>query len=199
MKKIPSLFVRDFANNPKLVTRNVTTGCEWVLAGEGVATRKFDGTACLVRGGELFKRYDAKHGKTPPAGFIPSEPAPDPNSGHWPGWLPIAADNPADKYHWEALSARIERLSPHEEVPDGTYELIGPKVQGNPEQFREHLLIPHGAHIFGRAGNCPEPARSFELLRAWFVGKDIEGIVWHHEDGRMVKLKKSDFGLRRPE
>jgi hypothetical protein len=23
--------------------------------------------------------------------------------------------------------------------------------------------------------------------------KPIEGIVWHHEDGRMVKIKKADF------
>jgi hypothetical protein len=26
--------------------------------------------------------------------------------------------------------------------------------------------------------------------------KDIEGIVWHHPDGRMVKIKKKDFGYK---
>jgi hypothetical protein len=46
---MPCLFVRDFTDkrNPKIST-DVTPGCEWVMAGEGVATRKYDGTACLV-------------------------------------------------------------------------------------------------------------------------------------------------------
>lgn len=45
MRKIPTLFVREFLPNHKiLITDQVTPGCEWVLAGEGVATRKLDGT-----------------------------------------------------------------------------------------------------------------------------------------------------------
>ena len=27
---------------------------------------------------------------------------------------------------------------------------------------------------------------------------DIEGIVWHHPDGRMAKIKRRDFGLSWP-
>jgi hypothetical protein len=30
------------------------------------------------------------------------------------------------------------------------------------------------------------------------AGKDIEGIVWHHSDGRMAKIKLRDFGHKRP-
>ena len=55
MKKIPTLFIRD-ASNPKFVTREVNPECQWVIDGEGVATRKWDGSACLIRGGKLFKR-----------------------------------------------------------------------------------------------------------------------------------------------
>lgn len=41
MKKIPTVFVRD-PDDRKHVLPQVTPGCEWVLAGEGRATRKFD-------------------------------------------------------------------------------------------------------------------------------------------------------------
>lgn len=34
-------------------------------------------------------------------------------------------------------------------------------------------------------------------LRSYLANKDIEGIVWHHPDGRMVKIKGKDFGLKR--
>jgi hypothetical protein len=69
MKKIPCLFQRDFTDKRRpTLLRDVTPGCEWVLAGEGVATRKRDGTACAVIGGKLFKRYDVKRGRPVPAG-----------------------------------------------------------------------------------------------------------------------------------
>jgi hypothetical protein len=34
-----------------------------VLDGEGVATRKYDGTSCLVSAAKLFKRYEVKKGR----------------------------------------------------------------------------------------------------------------------------------------
>ena len=39
----------------------------WVFKGEGIPTRKRDGTACAVIDGVLYLRYDAKHGKPAPA------------------------------------------------------------------------------------------------------------------------------------
>lgn len=161
----------------------VVSGAEWVLAGEGTATRKYDGTCCMVRNGELYKRYDAKIGKQPPPGF---EPAQDPDSitGHWPGWLPVG-DGPDDRWHREAFNLAFIALK------DGTYELCGPKVQGNPEGFPEHVMIPHGKDILA---DCP---RDFERLKKYLAQNDIEGIVWHHPDGRMVKIKGKDFGIKR--
>ncbi len=61
MKKMPCLFVRHFEGQRVTeMTRTVTTGCEWVLEGVGTASVKWDGTACLIEGGALFKRYDFK-------------------------------------------------------------------------------------------------------------------------------------------
>lgn len=65
MQKILSLYARNY-DTDRRVRDEVVPGAEWVLAGEGVATRKWDGTSCLVRGGRLYRRYDAKKGRTPP-------------------------------------------------------------------------------------------------------------------------------------
>jgi hypothetical protein len=70
MRKIISLFQRNY-DGDHLVRDEVVPGAEWVIAGEGVATRKFDGTCCMIRGGRLYKRYDAKRGKTAPPDFGP--------------------------------------------------------------------------------------------------------------------------------
>ena len=187
MNKIITLFQRNY-DTDRLVRNEVVPGAEWVLAREGVATRKWDGTCCLVRDHKLYKRYEfkPKGNKQPPANFEPAQD-PDPTTGAVPGWIPVG-DGPEDQYHREAWS-----LNP--EIADGTYELCGPKVGGghhtgpNPEQLPTHVLIPHGqVHL-------PEAPRTFDALREYLAGRDIEGIVWHHPDGRMVKLKKRDFGL----
>lgn len=182
MKKIISLFQRNY-DGDRLVRDEVVSGAEWVLAGEGVATRKYDGTCCMVRGGKLYKRYDAKQGKQPPPGFEPAQ-EPDPVSGHWPGWLPVG-EGPEDKYHREAAAYWPDT------IPDGTYELCGPKIQGNPDGFACHSLVLHGEHTLGEA------PRDFEGIKAYLSSADIEGIVWHHPDGRMVKIKAKDFGFKR--
>ena len=69
MNKIPTIFVRDMAKQPALVTPVWSPGCEWVRDGEGVATRKYDGTSCLIRDGALFKRRELKPGDKAPANF----------------------------------------------------------------------------------------------------------------------------------
>lgn len=181
MKKIISLFQRNY-DGDRLIRDDVVPGAEWVTIGDGVATRKFDGTCCMVRGGKLFKRYDAKRGKTPPPGFEPAQDA-DATTGHWPGWVPVG-DGPGDQWHRQAFEMPGE-------YQDGTYELVGPAIQGNPEHFGIHQLVRHGKWVI------PEAPRTFEALKAWFPDKDIEGIVWHHPDGRMVKIKVKDFGLKR--
>lgn len=184
MQKIISLFQRNY-DGDRQVRDEVVPGAEWVLAGEGVATEKIDGTACMVQDGRLYKRYDAKRGKTPPEGFIPAEDAPNEHTGHWPGWL-LVGDGPEDQWHRQAWDYA------NDDFDDGTYELVGPKVQGNPYGYGAHQLLRHGSlPIEG------DP-RTFDHIRSYLSEFVIEGIVWHHPDGRMVKIKARDFGIKWP-
>lgn len=186
MQKIISLFQRNY-DTDHLVRDEVVPGAAWVINGEGTATRKWDGACCMIKDGELYKRYDAKQGKTPPDGFIPAQ-EPDKVTGHWPGWLKVG-EGKEDQYFREGLANYpCVDVAP---LLDATYELIGPKVNGNKEKLDRHELQRHGLYVIE---NVP---RSFNELKAWFANIDIEGIVWHHPDGRMVKIKKKDFGLKR--
>jgi len=183
VRKIPTIFVRDKFDRSR-VTVECTAECLWVFAGEGIATRKWDGTAVMIQNGELWCRYDAKHGKMPPANFVAAQPDADPETGHWPGWVPAGTE---PQYIWQrhAFAFYVGGL------PDYTYEAVGPHFQGNPERLERDSLLRHGEAILEDA------PRTFAELREWFKGKDIEGIVWHHPDGRMGKLKKKDLGLKR--
>jgi hypothetical protein len=192
---MPCLFQRDFTNRKRpVLLRDVTPGCEWVLAGEGTASVKWDGTACMVQDHKLFRRYDCKHGKTPPEGFVPCGD-PDSVTGHWPGWIPID-DGPECKWHREALlgiyASDGTRFRPSQVLPNGTYELCGPRVQGNPQQLPEHELVPHGQDVI-------RPPRDWDGLRGYLErNRSLEGIVWAHPDGRMAKLRRDDFGFSWP-
>lgn len=186
MKKIISLFQRNY-DGDRLVRDEVTPGAEWVINGEGIATRKWDGTCCMVEDGILYKRYDAKNGKKPPEGFIPAQ-EPDPITGHWPGWLITTPLNKEDRWHVEAM----ENMRDKYPLPDGTYELIGPKINGNKEQWDRHELIRHGEEKIYFPGGV-----TFETVKRFLDEVHYEGIVWHHPDGRMVKIKKKDFGYKR--
>lgn len=192
MKKIISLFKRNMGEGEHHVYDEVTPGAEWVIAGEGRATRKWDGTGCLVRDGKLYKRYTLKKGRTAPENFEPVTEI-DPNTGKQEGWVPVG-DESGSKWHREAWDKFIlpSRLS------EGTYELVGPRVQANPERFSDHTLMRHGATPAPMRDGAFEPPRDFEGLCYYFCHYDIEGIVWHHPDGRMVKIKGSDFGIERP-
>jgi hypothetical protein len=191
MQKIISLFKRLREADPvrgRLIYDAVTEGAEWVIRGEGIATRKWDGVAVLIKDGVAFMRYDLKQGRQEPEGFIPAQPAADPKTGHWPGW--VSADCPAGKWVMKAVNkAKLWKGG----LPDGTYEACGPKIGtrhgANPEKLSRHILIPHGKDVLEDA------PRTFVGLKAYLQARSIEGIVWHHPDGRMVKIKKADFPL----
>lgn len=202
MRKIPTVFRRD-PEQPELITRDVHPDCRWVLDGEGVPLRKLDGT-CMgyfpaVRGevrihdgigssevhepgdvtGVWLARREVKRGQTAPDGFVLGEA--DPVTGKAVGWVPVE-QSPFHRYFAEALP-RIG-CSPF----FGTYELCGPKVNGNPEKIAIHHLFRH--QDIERLHGVP---RDFDGLIEWLLADcHGEGAVWHHPDGRMAKLKVRD-------
>ncbi len=182
MKKIPTVFDRDWNGDRSRVVNQVHEGCEWVPAGEGWPTRKIDGTSCMVRDGKLYKRREIRENEVMPKDFEPAEY--DDTTKKMVGWVPVG-DGPEDRWHREAF-ALWSRLD------DGTYELVGPKIQGNPEGYSRHELIAHDQLQLG--ADIP---RTFEGLRDWLATQDAEGVVFHHPDGRMAKIKGRDFGHKR--
>lgn len=179
MRKIPTLFKRD-PDDRAHVLPWVNPECNWVTYGEGVATRKYDGTCVMCDGEHWWARREVKPGKVAPAGFRPVET--DRVTGKTVGWEPVQA-SPFAKFHAEVIAA-----FPATTWPAGTYELVGPKVQGNPEHLEQHLLILHdGAERFD------VPNRDYKSLRTWLWAHDYEGLVFHHPDGRMAKIKRRDF------
>jgi len=195
MKKIVTLFKRDF-NNGGQITNEYSDGTDWVVAGEGKATRKYDGTSVMVRGGKMYKRYELKQGRTAPTDFEIADH--DETTGKTVGWVEVGWGS-EDKWHRQAIKGE----NPDKvDVHDGYYELVGPKVQGNPEHFDKHTLVQFDGE---RPVNSEVPhvevledvPTTYDGLRDYLTDKDIEGIVWHNPDGRMVKIKAKDFRLKR--
>lgn len=203
MKKIPTLFVRPYlAEGNHTVAPIVTPGLEWVLAGEGVATLKWDGTAVYYDGTSWYKRYDAKKGKKPPEGSIPCQEAPDPSTSHWPHWAPISWNDNSDTYIKEAIkNSSYDGLEPYYNVYHygfepyygvGTYEAIGPKIQGNPYALQSHILRKHGAL------QIPDFPRDFDGMREYLKHHYMEGVVFWKDGEPQCKIKRTDFGFDWP-
>lgn len=110
MKKIPTIFERDWNGDRSRVLDKPNPDCGWVFAGQGAATVKLDGTCCLLRDGRLFKRRELRQGETSPVDFEGVEY--DAETGKTVGWVPVG---PEDRWHREALD--------NSGLVDGTYEL----------------------------------------------------------------------------
>lgn len=192
MKKISTLFKKN-PDDLSIVINEVAPENSWVIEGDAIATRKFDGIASAIINSELYKRYDVKRGKQIPAGAIPCQ-EPDSVSGHHPHWLKCDRNKPEDKLFFEAFDAL-------ENKEDGTYELCGEKISTerfvnnpNPEKVKGHKLIKHGSEILDISD------LSFEGLENYLSDptNDIEGIVFYHKnDDRKCKLRKKDFKIKR--
>ena len=79
------------------------------------------------------------------------------------------------------------------EIPDGTYELCGPKIHGNHELLKGHVLYKHGECVVKHV------PRTFDKLKAFLETFDGEGIVFHNNPvgggTQMAKIKRRDFGF----
>lgn len=184
MKKIPSLFIQ---TSDHVLTREVNPLCQWVIDGEGRPTAKLDGSACAVINGKLYKRYDNSRLKGQDLRVQKTEPLADwihcgdeSERGKWIWWIPVTSKDYYHQIAWAWGQGRFE---------DGTYELVGPEVQGNPHNFDHNALIRHGL------APLQENPRDFDSIELYLTTSFWEGIVWHHDDGRMCKITKHKFGL----
>ena len=191
MKKIPTLFKREYADHKVIgITPELTDpSLQIVLDGKATATLKEDGSCCCILGTDFYKRYDAKKGKKAPAGAIPCQPEPDEITGHWPHWVRVDKNNPADKWFIEALRNYIKEDG---HIINGTYEAIGPHFQGNPYNMDHDTLYRHGSVII------PDLDTSFEGIRKFLDHNKIEGIVFWYNLEPICKIKRSDFGFTWP-
>ncbi|XP_061576895.1 RNA ligase 1 [Cololabis saira] len=145
-------------------------------------------------------------------------PIPDEN-GHIPGWVPVEKSNKQYCWHssvvdYSAGAALVLRpgsedqdpleitAAPLADLQEQTLELIGTNVNGNPyglgsKKQPVHFLVPHGSVAVG-----DPPPVDLQQLRSWFrespAGR-VEGIVWHCDDGTLVKVHRHHLGLRWPD
>jgi hypothetical protein len=180
----------------RYVINEVTPGCEWVLSWEGLATRKYDGTCVMFDGRAWWARREVKTGKQRPDHFIPVQY--DAVTGKTVGWQPIGQSS-FHRYFVEALESVASW-----KWDVATYELIGPKINGNPERAGGHRLVRHGEHREPTVtfdGRGPTP-RDFGGLRDFLAasneGDDFtEGIVFWRDISDpacdKAKIKARDF------
>ncbi len=171
MQKVETMYPRDESKKGHPVMQPVKATSAWVEAGEGVATRKLDGMNVKIEGGQLLKRQKPKERDYDNAAYVPCK-----------------RENPNDCYMLQAFDALTDKA-------DGIYEALGPKIQGNPEGYEEHTLVP--VVPLNESLTLENVPRTFEGLRQYLENAPIEGIVFRHPDGRLAKIKKRDFGLKR--
>lgn len=191
MNKIPTMYKRD-PEDMKRVLPEMHPDCVWVADGQGTATRKYDGTCVMLdEQGQWWARREVKPGKDAPANFVKVNF--DEVTGKTMGWEPIAQSSFAS-FHEDALRVNVG----HTWYP-GTYELVGPKINGNPENTERHDLR---MHQLAEQVDMQDVVRDFDTLRQLVIdlheNHGWEGIVFHHPDGRMAKLKYRDFPEHSP-
>lgn len=111
-----------------------------------------------------------------------------------PWYVDADTTDPADKWICEAAqNTSVDYWSDGEHV----CEAIGPNIQGNPLELIKLICVP----LLTNAPLIRNVPRNYEGLKtvlysldsAFSPGHLAEGIVFHHPDGRMAKIKRKDF------
>jgi len=194
MRKIPGLFMLK-TKSSEADTERVNPECLWVLdrAVPITVTVKRDGTAMMRKDGKWYQRRVLKvhtvaggvSGTLPaPNGFEPAQVAPTYDQENrqleWPGWVPLS-----EQYREAMVEAQMELC-----VDDGTYELCGPKINGNPEQLEKHTLFRHGSEVIEVSDLL---VRSKEIIIQIVKLTRAEGIVIYGSGDRKAKVKRREF------
>jgi hypothetical protein len=199
MKKIKTLLPKDPTDLGKVIPGNPTT------IDVTHFSIKIDGTSCLIENGVPYCRYDVKlfkrkNGKIIktfteeelksklPDGAIPCQ-EPDTKSGHWPHWIPVSETNPEHQYILEGFKNLTLCV-------DGTYECIGPKLQGNPHNEKHHIWIHHQAvELIFPVENWLD--NTYETFKSLFENFPWEGLVAYNGSDPVAKIRRTDFGFEK--
>lgn len=193
MKKIPALLVIDHPTHEVLDTIN--PAARFIFSATNVvATVKRDGQAMkLTDDGAWLTRRAVKDGKTTPAGFVAEQH--DPNTGTTFGWEPVEQSS--------VIKAFKDALAHHDgELNPGTFELAGPKIQGNPEKLAHHVLFVHGSEVsefpnLAEIAAADSPKSVLLPLFTQFRDNGVEGVVLWADGVPAVKVRVKDiFGGR---
>jgi hypothetical protein len=189
MPKIECPFIRKEIDGRYLITSEINPGYEWVFTDETVkAIEKLHGTnvSILIIEGAVVEAYN----RTERIPFI--------NKGK--AFITQGLLNSKERGYIEFL-------------PDGQHfgELVGPKVNGNPYNLKEHLWIPFESYaqkhlMYKSWGKYP---KTFDTISAWFekdllalfyaINNDgdrkgfVEGIVFTHPNGSLAKIRRDMF------
>ncbi len=183
MRKIPTIFKRDASQNGRIIDEYVVNTADLVGA---MATEKIDGMNIRV----TVRNFTVVR--------VEKRRNPDKiqkYKGILEPWYVDASESSEDKWIMDAV-----KNTDFSAIPDGEWsgEAVGTNIQGNP------LNLPTNRVVFftlGQAPIFPDVPTTFEELKAWLpvqkskYGNDcgIEGIVWHCNDGQMMKIKTKDF------
>lgn len=210
---------RDKQHNRYLAIDEINPSCQWVFDGEGIPTIKWDGTAVLIhKNGQIataqnddgvfeylghvlqaYQRYASTESLTKDVmdskGWLLADVRKD--NGRHIYWIPVK-----DKWILEAFQNYFNREAMSGNlIFEGTYEAIGPKINNNRYKADRHTLIRHGwgngcfdSMTLSYTG-IKEFLRTFKLQIPEIYNDSVfhEGIVFHHPDGRMAKIRRSDF------
>ena len=147
MPKLDSPFIRKEKNGGYYLANEVKKGYEWVFESDDViAVEKLDGTnvSVVIRNGNITAVFNRKN-RVPPY-------------------------NKAKQFITKGILNSINRG--YLNLEDGQWygELVGPKVQGNPYDLKEHLWIPFQSYSwknlkYNSWGKYP---KNWESINQWF-------------------------------
>src|SRR5262245_36872909 len=129
MEKIPSL----------IVNGQFDPAHDWVLRGKGTATQMYDGLCYAVIDSQPYR-----HIVTPT--LTEGVMVASIHEGHIWGWEPVPEE---DERFWECWHTVYDSR-----YWDWSYELVGPTINGDPEQAGAHVLKAHGKWVI-RSQNVP--------------------------------------------
>lgn len=183
MPKLQSPFIR---NDEYIVTPEIDPDYAWVFEDEGVTCQeKLDGTnvSIIIENGKLTRVFNRVND------------------------VDMWSDCPVIEGVREAYNRGYCNFT------DGQYfgEVVGEKIQGNPHKIEGHIWLPYETYFrkhltYKTWGQYP---KDFDTISKWFEegllslygmqkhggteGHFCEGVVFHHPDGRMAKLRRDMF------